>query len=295
MRLWLLTTILKLLGRLSLPANHWTGAQLGNLMWALRTPPARHTEINLGLCFPDMPSDERRALARRSLQETGKAITEIGWMWTRPVQDALTLPTEYHGLPVIEAARESCRKGGLIVITPHLGAWEYCGLVFSGEYRPMALYRPPRQAWMEPLMQDARARGGTELVPLSQSGLRILLKALREGRTIGMLPDQEPDLENGVFAGFFGVPANTMTMLSRLAQRPDTKVVLQYAIRKPRGAGYDVYYESVDKDISHKDPTIATRALNRQLENCISRYPEQYLWTYRRFRLQPDGSRRNYR
>jgi len=293
MRLRLINIVLKILALLPLRITQALGGFCGWLAWALHTSPRKVSDINLALCFADSDPTYRKNLCRHSLIETGKSMAELSWVWSRPKATLQTLIKGITGDEHLVAARN--KSGGLIAISPHLGAWELCLLPLSAENQTIAMYRSPRQSYLEPLLINGRTRFDIELAQLTPGGIKTVLKGLKQGRAVGILPDQEPDTNNGAFAPFFGIRANTMTLLSRLARNPDVGMVFMFCERLPRGAGYVVHYLPADDLIRSADRTLATAALNQCVEKCIALCPQQYLWSYKRFRRCEDGSRRNYK
>jgi len=282
-----------ILAWLPLRANQALGATLGEIAWLARTRARRVTEINLAICVPDLSEAQRRRIARQSLRETGKTLTESPWFWGRPraVVDAQIVETR--GGELLERARAAGR--GVLAVTPHLGSWELCNLPFSATGDLTYLYRPPRNALMEPMLLAGRAHLGGRPARLDPAGIRTVIRELRNDGTVGVLPDQEPDAGNGVFAPFFGEPALTMTLLAKLAARTDPTVLFVVAERLSRARGWRVHFLEADPGIGDADRTRAAAALNRSVERCIALCPEQYLWSYRRFRERPTGERRTYR
>ncbi len=116
-----------------------------------------------------------------------------------------------------------------------------------------------------------------------------MLQTLRAGNAVGILPDQDPGDEGGQFAPFFGHPANTMVLLSKLAIRSGAPVFLLYAERLSRGRGYQLHFERLPDAVGHEPLADSLAALNRTLEQAIRHHPEQYLWSYKRFKRQPPG------
>ena len=306
---------LRLMAFLPLRANHALGSLLGWLCWVLPNRNRHNTLVNLQLCFPEMKHSERQAMARASLIETGKALTETGWLWYRDskdIQNLIEFPEQqiaFAGLPK-KSSHENCgqsedssqskdssqseRLQSTLLITPHFGAWEMCPAALAPLKDPVYLYRPPRAIALEPLIKTGRERFGAEMVAVDAAGIKNLLRAVRRCRPVGILPDQEPDANAGIFANFFGVPANTMTLLPRLAGKSSARVVCLAIERKPKGRGFLVHNVPVEPGILEQDISIATKALNQTVEHCVKINPNQYCWSYRRFRLQPDGSRRDY-
>ena len=281
------------LARLPLGANHALGALLGELAWLARSRARRISEINLALCLPELDDAARRRLVRRSLRETGKALTESAWLWCRPRALVESHLVETRGAEHLERAR--ARGRGVLAVTPHLGSWEFCNLPFSATGDITYLYRPPRNAIVEPTLIAGRANLGGRPARLDPGGIRTVIAELRQSGTVGVLPDQEPDAGGGVFAPFFGEPALTMTLLARLAERTDPSVLFVVAERLPRARGWRVHFLEPEPGIGDPDKTGAAAALNRSVERCVALCPEQYLWSYRRFRELPGGGRRAYR
>jgi KDO2-lipid IV(A) lauroyltransferase len=150
------------------------------------------------------------------------------------------------------------------------------------------MYSPPNLRSLEPLMQAGRNRGETmKSVPADMRGVRAMLKALRRGEAIGILPDQVPGVGEGEWAEFFGRPAYTMTLVARLAEQTGAPVLMCCSRRHERGRGYRFEIELLLPPLPSESPV---RTLNRSLESLIRRCPEQYLWSYNRYRV-PAGVR----
>lgn len=291
MRKQLIGGLLRLLSWLPLRANHALGGLIGFSSWLFNGHERKVTELNLSLCYPGR-TDLQKKLCRKSLIETGKSITELGWFWCRPKSALLGQIVEVRGLDIVANARKN--RSGLIMISPHIGAWELAIAALSEESRLLFMYRPPRQKDLDPILRAGRSRFGAELLPLTPGGIKTVLRGLRDGATVGMLPDQEPDRANGTFANFFGVPANTMNLINRLANRSNAGMVFMVVERLAAGKGYRVEFTDANDDIRSADPDKAANALNRDVETCINRLPTQYIWSYKRFRLCEDGTRRPY-
>ncbi|WJW75630.1 lysophospholipid acyltransferase family protein [Thiohalobacter sp. IOR34] len=287
MRARLVKGLIWLTSRLPLRIDHALGAALGWCLAVLPTPLRRISAINLGLCLPEHSPEERRRLLRRSLMETGKAALETGPLWTWPAERLFPLIREVHGAEAVDAALAA--GGGVIVATPHLGSWEMAGLYCAERWGITSLYRPPRLRALEALTRAGREHLGARLVPTDAGGIRSLFATLRGGGVVGILPDQDPGASGGVFAPFFGVPANSMLLLSRLARKTGAAVVFTYCERLPRARGYRMHFLPAAAGIDDADPLTAASALNRSVEQCVRALPEQYQWSYRRFRSRPPG------
>ncbi|MFY8044735.1 MAG: lysophospholipid acyltransferase family protein, partial [Rhodoferax sp.] len=142
------------------------------------------------------------ALRRQSVGEAGKLVMELPRLWLgRPVTIAI------EGSELIDAALQ--RGKGVLFLTPHLGCFEITAQAYAARYGvagfPMTvLYRPPRQTWLRGLFASARTRPGMKAAPANLSGVKQMLKALKQGHAVGLLPDQVPPESQGVWAPFFG-------------------------------------------------------------------------------------------
>ncbi|MFK7854160.1 MAG: lysophospholipid acyltransferase family protein [Granulosicoccus sp.] len=293
MSVHLINSLARILSWLPLNANRAIGGFLGKLAWTSNSSLRTITEINLGICFPDMPVSQRQLLAKNSLIETGKQLTECAWIWHRPTQQTSLKIKETVGLDLLTAAQASNK--GVIVVSPHIGNWELCSLPLSATEKFTYFYRSPRTQGMDKLLIKWRAHLGGHPASLDATGIRDALKLLKKGGTLGILPDQEPDLNSGQFAPFFNQSALTMTLLPRLAQRSGAHVLLCIAERLPGAEGWRFHILPANPAISGADLSEATIAMNKDVERCIEICPAQYLWDYKRFSTCEDGSRRNYK
>ncbi len=264
--------LFRLLFRLPLGVLHRLGALVGWLVWLAAPSYRRHLRENTaqaGLA----------AIRGAAIAETGKTIVELPWIWLRPQKTVVGRVVQVEGWDLVEAAWRAGR--GILFITPHLGCFEITAQYYAS-FRPITvLYRRPKQAWLAPMIEQGRGANLT-LAPADTSGVKKLLKALKSGEAIGMLPDQVPRVGEGVWAPFFGRPAYTMTLAARLAQI-GAAVILAYAERLPRGAGYRL------RLFAPKGPLATPADVNREIEHLIRMCPQQYLWGYNRYKGTPSA------
>ena len=284
----LLVLLLRLAARLPLGVLHALGVGLGLCLYALPTDSRRTARRNLELCFPRLDAGKRRALLRASLIETGKALLEASALWLWSTDRTISLVREVRGLNHLEAAFAAGR--GVVVLGPHLGCWELTGLYCSRHYQMTSIYRPFRSGAVDTLMRQARERGGARLVPADPGGVLALRRALQRGEVVGILPDQDPPRRGGVFAPFFGVTTHTMTLACRLIRQSGAAAVFAFALRLPRGKGFQLHFRAAGPLVADEDLATAASALNRGVEQCIVESPAQYLWVYRRFKTRPSGA-----
>ncbi|ANM32456.1 hypothetical protein ABI59_23720 [Acidobacteria bacterium Mor1] len=278
--------LLRLLSRLPLRAAQGLGGFIGGLMARLPLTERKVTRVNLQIAFPEWSDARRREVERRSLAHSGRAFAEIGalWFWSRERIDPLIRKVDGEHL-----IADTLAEGRSVVLAiPHLGSWEVIGPFISTRYPMTVLYRSPRIAEIDWLTRHGRGRFGAELAAAGRSAVRTLRKAVDQGRTIAILPDQDPGVGIGVFAPFFGKQANTMVLLSRLATR-GPRVVLAWGERLPRGQGFHLHFSDASDGVYDPDVVASATALNQDVERLVRSCPEQYLWSYKRFRMRPPG------
>jgi KDO2-lipid IV(A) lauroyltransferase len=272
---------------LPLAASHALGTVIGWGFMLIPNRAARDSRTNIGLCFPELDPSQQRRLVRQSLAETGKAIMETSALWMRPGTKALQLIRYVDGLDLAFRARDA--GNGLILATPHLGAWEAAGLYCAATFGMTCLFRPLRMIELEGLVHAARSRLGATYVPAIPRGIRAICMAAGKGGTVAMLPDQEPRTGGGRFAPFFGIPTYSMTLLVRLSNSTGAPIVFTYCERLPRGRGYHLHFREAPQEIYSMDTDSAITAMNRAIEGLIRECPTQYQWSYRRFGNRPEG------
>jgi len=274
----MLVALFRLLGRMPLSLLHRAGAALGRLVYW--TSPRYATRLRENLRASGVQNDEaqRDALLHAAIAETGKGMTELLAVWFGSDKKVTELAAEIEGWDVAQAAH--ARGKGLIIVTPHLGCFEMVGLFVAQRLPITSLYRPPRLAWLEPLMLAGRGRWKAVLAPANLRGVRMLYKALGRGEAVGVLPDQAPRAGEGVWADFFGRPAYTMTLLRRLHEKTGAPVMMVIARRLPEGRGYRVRFQELPARSLGDEA-----ALNQAIEVEIRRCPEQYLWSYYRYKV----------
>jgi KDO2-lipid IV(A) lauroyltransferase len=270
-----------------LKSLHGLGALLGWAAWLLSPSYRRRLHDNAALA--GVSAVERR----RAVAEAGRMTLELPRLWLRAADSPVPDPVRWEGAELIEQALG--RPGGLLILTPHLGSFEVAAHAYAqrfGPRQPMTvLYRPARKAWLRQMEETARARPGLSSAPASLAGVRQLMRALRDGGTVALLPDQVPPQGQGAWAPFFGRPAYTMTLAARLARQTGATVLLSWCERLPQGRGHVVHMTLWNQDwpppqgLDEEAWTLqAATAINRAMEGLILRRPSQYLWGYHRYK-----------
>lgn len=276
-------TLFRLLSRWPLWLLHEMGALLGWLTWALSPTYRRRLQANAvqaGVSWRE---------ARPAVAAAGRMAMELPWLWMRPVQHSLGDKVRWQGAECIDAAHR--RGKGVLFLTPHLGCFEVTAQAYAerygGAHGPITvLYRPPRKASIRSVVETARSRPGLATAPATLAGVRQMIRALRQGEAVGLLPDQVPPEGMGVWAPFFGRPAYTMTLAARLAQQTGASIVLAWGERLRHGAGYVVHVTPFDEPLPEagSDQAQSAAAINRAMERLILQSPGQYLWGYHRYK-----------
>ena len=267
--------LLRALAALPLPILHVIGTAVGWLVYLGSPRFRKYLRENLEAAGYNDP-----AIMRAAVAEAGKGAMELPAIWMRSQEEAVRLVVEVHGWELIE--RTLAAGKGAILLTPHLGCWEITAQYASRRHPITVLYSPPKMQAVEPLMQHGRTREGMKSVPPDLSGIRAMLRALHKGEAIGILPDQVPGIGEGEWTEFFGRPAYTMTLVTRLAEKTGAPVLFVYAERLPRGGGYRLYAVTMPDPLPGEAPQ---RRLNRAIEELVRRCPAQYLWAYNRYKV----------
>ncbi|HEX5358127.1 MAG TPA: lysophospholipid acyltransferase family protein [Aquabacterium sp.] len=231
-----------------------------------------------------------------AVAHAGKMVGELPRLWGRPREQALGKTVQWANAQAVSQALAEGR--GLLLLTPHLGCFEITAQAYAehfGSLKPItALYRPAKQAWLAEMMRESRNRPGMQTSPATLSGVRQMLRALKKGETVGLLPDQVPPEGMGVWTDFFGRSAYTMTMAAKLVAQTGCAVVLLRGerlgpvARLQKGCDYIVHATRVAPDVEQilaaGDAAQSAAAVNRLMEDLIMQAPEQYLWGYNRYK-----------
>ncbi len=280
-------TALTWLARWPLWLLHALGAGLGWLGYALS--PSYRSRLNAHAQLAGVSDAQRKA----SVAEAGKMVSELPRLWLRPRSLPIQDPVRWEGEALIERLLQQGR--GLILLTPHMGSFEVSAQAYAerfGAQQPITvLYRPARQAWLRELEATARGRDHLFTAPATLGGVRQMMRALKKGQTVGMLPDQVPPQGMGVWAPFFGQPAYTMTLAARLVQQTGAAVALLCSERLPHGRGYVVRASCLSEPLPPFQGhdlagwlQEAAAVINRSMEAAIRAHAAQYLWGYHRYK-----------
>jgi len=276
-----MTALFRLMSLLPLRLLHWLGAALGWVVWAL-SPDWRRRFAQHAAQAGYTAAEVRPAVAH-----AGRMVTELPRLWY-----GSTPPISWDNVASLDAAYASGR--GVLVLTPHQGCFESVALGVASRYRlsqgPFTvLFRPARKPWLAPLVAGSRNRPGLAAVPTNLAGVRQMIKALRAGQAVGLLPDQVPPDGQGLWVPLFGRPAYTMTLGARLALQTGAEVRFLWGERLPAGQGYRVHVSELSSPLP-RDLEAAVAQINREMERLVHEGPQQFLWSYNRYKQPRQGA-----
>ena len=277
---------LSLLSQLPLSVHHRLGKFIGLLLFIFKNRNKHIAQVNIDICFPDLSPIDKNKLLKNTLQENGKTLVECFWLWRHPqkVLGPLLGQTKNHTL------LKRASQVGTIFVTPHFGSWEFIGLLTAANSKLLILYAPPKSEHITMLSCQGRSSTGGTVISTDELNAKHLIKHIKNGGSVGILPDQVPDGNGGVYSSFFTRQTYTSTLVCKLAKKLQCPVVFGYALRNTKQSlRYDAYYYEASKDIYNKDINVATNALNKSIEDFITTAPEQYVWGYKRFKNPAPG------
>lgn len=271
--------IFRLLSYLPLRIVHLLGGWLGRLTYWVSPTYRRHLQENMAQAGIDP------ALRGAAITEAGKQMLELSRIWLRPLGEAKAQVVEVIGWEHVVAAQTAGK--GIIFLTPHLGCFEITAQYYAAFNDITVLYREPRQTAVRDLILKGRKRERLHLAPADISGVRALLKALKKGQAVGMLPDQAPKVGEGLWLNFFGRPAYTMTLAARLTET-EAVSLMAWGERLPSGQGFRLHIRPPLNKL--KGATVdRAQQINSEIEVLIRECPSQYLWGYNRYK-HPGGA-----
>lgn len=268
-------TIFKAFGILSLPSLHRLGAALGWLIYWCTPKSAVTIKKNIEISGLAKNAQQFKQILNTNIAESGKAVLETIGIWQKKEAALLPLVKQVYGWEIVKNALQ--RGKGIIFLTPHLGCFEIAPIFYGSKHPITVLYRPPKLKFLHQFIVQGRTRTGITLAQANASGVRKLMQALKRNEAIGILPDQIPAAGEGEWADFFGRPAYTMTLASKLAEKTGATVIMAFAERLKNGEGYDIH-------ITKLESIVTAQLLNTSVEQQIALMPCQYLWRYDRYK-----------
>lgn len=275
----MLLFLFRLLASVPLPVLHAIGRVAGRIVYALPGKYRDRLQANARQAGYNSP-----AFARAAAAQAGAMIMELPKVWLRDTESLSKVVTDDD-----EVVKSALAEGrGILYLTPHLGCFEITARYLTQHGPITVMYRPPRKPVLAPVMDAARNTSGLKAVPANMQGVREFVRALKRGEAVGMLPDQVPTQGDGVWAPFFGRQAYTMTLAGKLAAQTGVAVILTAGERLPHGQGWRIHYVRLPEPLP-ADPAAQAQLINEAMEALIRRFPTQYLWSYKRYKV-PEGA-----
>jgi KDO2-lipid IV(A) lauroyltransferase len=277
--------LIRLLRALPLALLSRLGAALGTLLYGLARARRRVVMTNLELCWPELDVAQRRALARAHFCAFARSVLEHGALWWGT-------KAQVHDLVRVEGLEHWREHAGrpVILLAPHFVGLDMGGIRLAADYRLNSIYSRQKSAAADAILMHGRTRFGQTTLFARQDGIRPMLKSLQSGEPFYYLPDMDLGARDSVFAPFFGVPAATITALSRIARLAGAVVVPCVTRQLPGGAGYVVRLYPAWQDFPSGDVQADARRMNAFIEARVREMPEQYYWLHKRFKTRPPGA-----
>jgi KDO2-lipid IV(A) lauroyltransferase len=273
---WLPTRLSKKLGPL-----------IGWLTFKLSVKKRNIISTNLKFAYPEWEDSKIDEFSLENSQQTGLLLSEFAQAWfgskNQISEQVLTIKND-------QLIKETLSNNQAVIIaTPHIGNWEFLAQWIQINFPMTGMYSPSKLPQMDQLILDSRSKFGGKLHSTDAKGILKLLRNLKKGGLTIMLPDQVPKNGAGTYTPFFGQPAYTMTLLNKLVQKTNAKIIFAVCVRSESEKGFNIAFESATFNTNESDIEIFNVGLNQQLERLIKRYPKQYAWDYKRYKQQKDG------
>lgn len=282
---WIGLGLLRLLVLLPYRCQLAAGRALGTLMFMVLRGRRAIADVNLGLCFPELDTEQRRHLLRRHFSSLGIGLFELGLSWWASDRRLKPL-VKIDGIEHLRAALS--RGQGAILLSCHLSSMELTGRLLQLEVPELAaIYRRNRNPMVDEILRRGRSRFATTLIP--KDSMRQLLRTLKEGRVVWYAPDQSYRRRYSVMVPLFGEPAMTNAALTHIARLSSAPVVPYFPRRLEDGRGYHVNILPVLEGFPTGDLAADASRVTSLFEEWIRLAPDQYYWIHRRFKGRPEG------
>ena len=280
MKNYVVSLLLRTIAYIPFKLSNFVAKALGNFLYRVNSKLVRVCRKNLSLCYPDLSRKELEQLCALRVEYFIKTVFEIPKVWGQSEIWINSNIKKFHGLSSFESYMGN--QNGLIIIIPHIGNWELLGLWISAQTRMTSIYEPPKIEGLNTWIKKNREKFGANLVPANPSGVKKVLKALKNGEVVGILPDQFPPENSGEEALFFEIKTRTMTLIHNLINHTNCDVLTAAALRVDDG--WEIHFKIVEDDLFNSNKFASLNALNNEVQEMIKLSPEQYQWEYKRFK-----------
>lgn len=274
---------------LPLPILGRIGEAVGELLFLVMRERRKITLTNLSLCLPELSSAERHSMARAHFRAYARSVLERGILWWAS-------PARLQRLIEIDPAvpTQSSIEKPTIFLCPHFVCLELAGVAITMRGPLCSIYTQQRSKVFDEALRRGRARFATQeeadqFLISRHSGIKPIIRAMRNGRPFLMLPDMDFGARESIFVPFFGVPAATLTAPARLAAATDGQVIPVTTQFRPDYRGWRVSFHPAWQDFPGDDIEAATLRMNAFIEQQVRQAPAEYFWSHKRFKTRPAG------
>ncbi|MCP4896706.1 MAG: lysophospholipid acyltransferase family protein [bacterium] len=276
-------------GLLPLRLLQHLGATIGALSFRFSNRERKRAEAHLEIAFPDFSVIERQHIVRDCALHLGRCMGEIAWLLRVSTNEAMRAITT-DGVEHITSPLEN--GTGVIMVTGHCGNWEIIApALHSYGLSALSVARKIYDPRLDRIGIEFRQKFANETIPRGFRTGHTITKALKEGRLVAMLIDQDIANVPGVFTPFFGRLAWTPSGAAALSLRTGCRIVPVFAHRRSNGHHHvDVLPPIPEPDsslTSEEKISALTASASQAIEAQIRRFPEQWVWIHRRWRTRP--------
>ena len=274
--------LFKFIGLFPLALLQRTANIIAYCLYFFQTSFFRTTRINIELAYPNLKAKQHEKLVKKSIQCQCQSYIECIKFWSMSNTYNLKRIQKVHNSHILENAIQSPQ--GTIIVVPHLGSWELLNAWLCQQTQPMIMYKPNKNKAINRYILKARQNTNAILVPADETGIRAIFKHLKQGGTTLILPDHTPKASGGIYADFFGQHVLTGTIVPKLAQKTGSHVIGMNCLRINDSAFFEIHCSQLHDLILSKDLNESVSYLNQHIEASIALAPEQYIWSYKRFK-----------
>lgn len=280
----LLLFVMWLLHWLPLPVLGRIGEAVGSLLFVAMRSRRRITLTNLRLCLPDLPDEQRHAIAKQHFRDYARSVLERGILWWASEARLKRLIVVEPHMPLDEF-----RAGPVVLLCPHFVCLDVAGAAIAMETSACSIYTAQKNKAFDEALRKGRSRFHPVRIFARTEGVKPIIRAMRERLPFFMLPDMDFGAKDAEFVPFFGIPAATLTAPARIAAATGAKVIPVIATFLPGYRGWKITFYPAWDNFPGPDITAATRRMNAFIEERVLETPSEYFWTHKRFKTRPEG------
>ena len=279
--------LLKMIALLPLSFLQLIASFVSLILSSFNSSMKRVTSINLKIAYPELSAEDHADFVQKSIQSQCLTYVEFIKCWGMSPEYSLSLLKDVQGEHFFTDALAN--QKGVIVVVPHLGSWELLNAWLNVYAAPVIMYKPNKVKGANRYVLEAREKFNATLVPTDETGIRAIFKHLKQGGLTVILPDHVPKPSGGIFSNFYGQHALSSTLVSKLASKTQCNVIGLSCIRDTHNSQhFSVICHPLSEDILSKDLQLSVDTLNAEIQKMIDIAPEQYIWSYKRFRKTSD-------